>query len=142
MNEQPASEARGGAVLPEPPGAPHILVIEDEPIISAMLACLLEDAGYLVTTADNGAEALTCLKTLTPALIVTDFMMPLMTGLDLAKAVRSDERLRDIPIILISGLQGSVGRQHPDLFQSVLDKPCRPEALIAEIENALANAKV
>jgi len=50
-------------------------------------------------------------------------MMPLMTGLELAQAMRRDAALSSIPIVLVSGGQASIGRGRPELFDAVLDKP-------------------
>jgi CheY-like chemotaxis protein len=73
-----------------------------------------------------------------PALLVTDFMMPLMTGLELAEAIRADQDIAAIPIILVSGAQASIAREHSDLFSEILDKPYRNAALLEIVERLLA----
>jgi len=90
----------------------------------------LEDAGYRVLRASHGRKALGVLETETPDLIITDFMMPLMNGQELAAAVRSDPSRIDLPIILLSGAQGFIARDRPELFDAVFDKPFDVNALL------------
>jgi CheY-like chemotaxis protein len=103
-----------------------------------MLADILEDEGHEVVTASHGQGALEKIRARKPALVITDFMMPVMTGLELAQAIRGDQELADLPIILVSGAQGAIGRQHGDLFVEVLDKPYKNETLLAMVERILA----
>jgi CheY-like chemotaxis protein len=115
----------------------HILVVDDEVLLAVLLAGLLEDEGYHVETASNGQAALSAIQNQRPDLVVTDFMMPTMTGLELAEAVRSDGALADLPIILVSGAQGAIARQRPELFQAVLDKPYRNDAMLREVAKCI-----
>lgn len=116
-----------------------IVIAEDEFLIQDVLAMMLEDAGYEVEAASHGAAAFELVKKHKPALVVTDFMMPLMTGLELARAMRADLELNAIPIILTSGAQGSIGRAQPEMFDAVLDKPYREGELLATIAGILAS---
>jgi CheY-like chemotaxis protein len=115
-----------------------IVVADDEYLLATMLADILEDEGHEVVTASHGVAALERIRARRPALVITDFMMPVMTGLELAQAIRADQDLADLPIILVSGAQGAIGRQHGELFAEVLDKPYRNEALLAAVERVLA----
>lgn len=115
-----------------------IVVAEDEFLLGDMLASILEDEGHEVALAAHGAAALDLMRTKRPALLITDFMMPLMTGLELAAAVRQDEALKAIPIVLVSGAQGSIGRAHPDMFDAVLDKPYNARQLLQAVNLLLA----
>lgn len=114
-----------------------IVIAEDEFLIADVLAMMLEDAGYEVATAPHGLAALQLAKDMRPSLVITDFMMPLMTGLELAQAMRSDAQLQNIPIILMSGAQGNIGRANPGMFNVVLDKPYQGERLINIIAELL-----
>jgi CheY-like chemotaxis protein len=100
-----------------------ILVVDDEHLLSFSLMMLLEDAGYEVDVAENGALALAAMRLRLPDLVITDFVMPVMTGLELAESIRADETLGHLPLILVSGEQAGIGRGRPDLFQAVFDKP-------------------
>jgi two-component system KDP operon response regulator KdpE len=77
----------------------RILVVDDERQITRMLRASLQSSGYEVLTASNGAEAYTRFENDRPDLIITDLVMPEMTGLDLTRAVR---RLSQTPIIVLS----------------------------------------
>ena len=109
---------------------PLIVIAEDEFLIAEVLAVMLEEAGYEVATALHGMQALALVREKRPSLVITDFRMPVMTGLELAQAMRADEELSHIPVILVSGAQASIGRAHPDLFDAVLDKPYDEKKLI------------
>ena len=112
---------------------PLIVIAEDEFLLADMLAMMLEDAGYEVATAAHGKSALALVREKRPQLVITDFMMPLMTGLELAQNMRADQNLADIPSILVTGAQGSIGRANPDMFDAVLDKPYREAVLIRAV---------
>jgi CheY-like chemotaxis protein len=71
------------------PAAPHVLVVEDEPVISSLLAEVLGSAGYRVTTCARVDEAVTAARQFHDlALCISDFLLPDRTGLDLAKELR------------------------------------------------------
>ncbi|MFN7091854.1 MAG: response regulator [Allorhizobium sp.] len=116
---------------------PLIVIAEDEFLIADVLAMMLEDAGYEVASAPHGVAALALIKENRPALVITDFMMPLMTGLELAQSIRADPELTSIPIILTSGAQGSIGRAEPQMFNAVLDKPYNERQLTKLISELL-----
>ncbi|API59974.1 response regulator [Tardibacter chloracetimidivorans] len=116
-----------------------IVVADDEFLLAEMLADLLEDAGHEVLTASQGEAALRLVRERRPELVITDFMMPLMTGLELAEAIRDDPAVSDIPILLVSGAQGMIARERSDLFVDVLDKPYDNRVLIDLVARLLAD---
>ncbi|WP_345815846.1 response regulator [Paraburkholderia sp. PREW-6R] len=79
-----------------------ILVVDDEFDILTVWRLLLERHGYTVLTASNGAAALEEIGRTRPDIIVSDCMMPVMSGLQLCAALNADADLRKIPIILCS----------------------------------------
>lgn len=111
----------------------HILVVDDEFLLAMMLADILEDEGYEVETASNGQAALSAVQARRPDLVITDFMMPVMTGLEFAEAIRADGALSDLPIILVSGAQGAIARERPEMFQAVFDKPYHNHRIIEAV---------
>jgi len=113
-----------------------VVVAEDEFLIADMLVVTLEDAGHKVRSAANGAAALELIRIEPPDLVITDFMMPLMTGLELAEAIRGDAGLRHLPIILVSGAQGAIARERSDLFDHVIDKPYALSQILALADQA------
>lgn len=81
-----------------------ILVAEDSITSRALLKNILESAGYSVTTAVDGLDAYTTLKTGTFQLVVSDVDMPRMNGFDLTAKIRSDKQLADLPVVLVTAL--------------------------------------
>ncbi|WP_219265657.1 response regulator transcription factor [Pseudomonas sp. Xaverov 259] len=113
-----------------------ILVVDDEYLIADILSFALEDEGFMVVTASNGRKGLEVLDRERPALIITDFMMPVMDGLEFATAVRALPN--QLPIILMSGAQAHIGMQRSDLFDAVVAKPFNIDLIIAEVKKLLA----
>ena len=77
----------------------HILVVDDEPQIAGIARDYLERAGYRVTIAGDGADAVAKVKTQRPDLIVLDLALPRMDGLDVTRAIRKDS---NVPIIMLT----------------------------------------
>ena len=71
-------------------------------------------------------------------MIITDFMMPVMDGLEFAAAVRALPSANQLPIILMSGAQTHIGMQRSDLFDAVLPKAFNIDTIIAEVKKLLA----
>ena len=83
-------------------GTSHILVVDDNSDLRAYISSVLQRQGYQVRTAHNGAMALEMIATEQPHLILTDLMMPGMSGLELLHEIRTDERLISTPVILLT----------------------------------------
>lgn len=81
-----------------------ILVVDDEYGIAEVLAAVLEDEGYEVALAINGHMALASIENDVPDLIFTDYMMPLMDGRALVRAIMAKPDLRHIPIVVMSSM--------------------------------------
>ncbi|CAM2157448.1 response regulator [Paraburkholderia tropica] len=114
-----------------------IVVVDDESLITDFLSFFLEDAGYVVHSARNGSEGLELVVRIVPDLVITDYMMPLMTGLELARAIKADHAVMHVPVILSSAAQGASARQHPELFVAVLDKPYPAQELMRIVTETL-----
>src|SRR5574340_434604 len=82
----------------------EILIAEDSRTQAEQLQLLLEEHGYTVTTAPNGMAALTQLRLRQPALVISDIMMPELDGYGLCRALKSDEKLKSIPVMLVTTL--------------------------------------
>lgn len=81
-----------------------ILLVEDELALRETLQEILELNNFEVTIAGSGIEAMEVLKSMTPDLIVSDIMMPGMTGLELIEKVNHETNLKQIPFIFLSAL--------------------------------------
>lgn len=114
-----------------------ILIVDDEYVIADILGYALEDEGFMVVKATNGRKGLEILERDRPSLVITDFMMPVMDGLEFAKAIRNRPAFALTPILLMSGAQGRLGRNHPALFAEVFDKPFEIETVIRKVRKLL-----
>ena len=83
---------------------PKILVVDDEPMNVALLEAVLVSRGYEVIPAANGMEALDLIHKDNFDLVLLDIMMPEMDGFEVCRRIKEDERLRDIPIIMLTAL--------------------------------------
>ena len=88
-----------------------ILVAEDSITSRTLLRGILESAGYRVLTAVDGLDAFTTIKTETPDLVVSDIEMPRLNGLDLTARIRSDQRVADLPVVLVTALGSREDRE-------------------------------
>ncbi len=102
-NAEPANGDHAGG---EPPGPPHgaVLLIEDDGMERQRVGGLLERAGFSVTPASSGDEGLGLLRSRRFDAVVLDLVMPGLTGLDVLRAARVEERLAEVPFIVLSAL--------------------------------------
>jgi DNA-binding response OmpR family regulator len=82
--------------------AKRILVAEDEPVTRRFVVSLLEESGYEVIVAEDGEHAVALALSARPDLIVTDLVMPYRDGYEVLRTIRNDERVSDIPVLLLS----------------------------------------
>jgi two-component system alkaline phosphatase synthesis response regulator PhoP len=110
----------------------HILVVDDEPRIAQIARDYLERAGYAVTTADNGADALTTARTRHPDLIVLDLGLPHVDGLDVTRALRKQS---NVPIIMLTArVEESDKLVGLELgADDYMTKPFSPRELVARV---------
>lgn len=111
----------------------RILVVDDEYLIADILSYALQDAGYEVETAANGAKALVELEKGRFDLVITDYMMPMKNGEELAREIRATDALKHLPILLMSGAQADIGKDQPSLFNEVIAKPFDMDAMVAKV---------
>jgi two-component system, cell cycle sensor histidine kinase and response regulator CckA len=118
-----------------------ILIAEDSPTQAQRLRHLLEEHGYEVTVATTGAEALVSARHKKPALIVSDVVMPEMDGYAFCKAVKSDDQLKDIPVILLTSLASAenVLKGLQCGADNFIRKPYEEKYLLARVHYALTN---
>jgi two-component system, OmpR family, phosphate regulon response regulator PhoB len=81
---------------------PTIMVVEDEPAIQDLIQINLEMGGYRVLIHDSAEDALKHIQLELPDLALLDWMLPGMTGVDMARRLRADPRTRSLPIILLT----------------------------------------
>jgi CheY-like chemotaxis protein len=135
---------RGG-----PPGGPfdppsggqvkHLLLVEDDRDLRELMSILLEDAGYAVTTASNGQEALAALRQAFPDLILLDLKMPVMNGFEFTRVFRA-QHARRAPILVVTAADDPQRRATEAGADGWLGKPFDPEALLAAVKQHLAQS--
>jgi len=117
----------------------RVLVVDDEIHIVHIVAIKLRNNGYDVVTAGNGAEAFKIACEEKPDIIVTDYQMPLMSGLEFVEKLRGSEATKDIPVILLTARSFAIeDKQKEDLrISQCLSKPFSPKELLECIEDIL-----
>lgn len=116
-----------------------VLIVDDEIHIIHVVAIKLRNNGYEVLSADNGAEAYELVCQDRPDIVITDFQMPTMTGLELVEKMRQTETTRDIPVILLTARSFAIPKEQQQKLQisGCLSKPFSPKELLANIEDVL-----
>jgi DNA-binding response OmpR family regulator len=119
---------------------PLILCADDDDDILALVALRLGRAGYAVVTARDGASALDIARERRPAVAILDVMMPRLGGLAAVQAIREDEALRDVTVILLSARVQDADRERglDAGADAYLAKPFRFEELEAIVRQLLA----
>jgi signal transduction histidine kinase/DNA-binding response OmpR family regulator len=118
----------------------EILIAEDSPTQAAHLKYLLESYQYKVKVTQNGLEALVWLSNNKPSLIISDVVMPEMTGFELCEKVKSDVRTENIPLILLTSLSDpeEVLKGLSCGADSFITKPYNEDYLISNVERILS----
>jgi len=118
---------------------PKALVVDDEIHIVQVVAIKLRNNGFDVITCENGAQALQLATNEKPDIIVADFQMPVMTGLELVQNLRSNPDTAGIPVIMLTARGFAIqDRQAEDLkISACLSKPLSPRELLQSIEEVL-----
>lgn len=136
---QPSNSAVDASYTDEPATPVRVLVVDDEVDNLDLLAHLLRSAGYEVSTAPTGREALDLARRLDPDLILLDVRMPGMDGFEVCSALKSEEATRDIPVIFLSAHhsdEASIVRGLELGAQDFVPKPLRKPELLARLDAA------
>jgi DNA-binding response OmpR family regulator len=118
---------------------PLVLCADDDEDILALVSLRLERAGFRVVRASNGEQALELARAERPALAVLDVMMPRMTGVEVLRALRAEERTRGMRIILLSARvqESDVTGGLEAGADAYLAKPFRAPELVAKVQELL-----
>ena len=117
-----------------------VLLVEDDKALRRMLEVTLRRAGYQVITASDGLEAMNVAFSSPVDIVVTDAVMPNLSGQDVCRLVRSNPKLSHIKTILLSGLEREVGNPDRELADAFLSKPVSQQDLKECIERLLLSA--
>lgn len=125
--------------MSEPGAVKRVLVVDDEPDISALVAYHLAKAGYRVSTAATGSDALRAAREERPDVVVLDLMLPGVSGYDVLAELRRREETRDVGVILLTAR-----REEPDRIRGLslgaddyLTKPFSPQELLLRVSGLL-----
>ncbi len=121
------------------PHKPTVVYVEDEPAVQRLVEYWLEDAGYRVLVAADGAAGLELIRSVRPDLVVTDALMPVMTGDELVEVLQDDPELRSIPIIMATAAASPlrVRRMLSLGCSAVVGKPMEEESFLQVVRAAL-----
>ena len=116
-----------------------VLVVDDEIHIVQVVAIKLRNNGFAVVTAENGQDAFNLACNETPDVIVTDFQMPEMTGVELIENLRNRPATADVPVIMLTARGFAIDdEQKQNLKISVcLSKPFSPREVLQCVEDVL-----
>lgn len=119
-----------------------ILVVEDEPAVREMLVFALERAGFVIMAAGDAAQAQTMMAQCTPDLMLIDWMMPGLSGIDFTKRLKNGEASRRIPIIMLTARSDEMDKVRGfDVgADDYVTKPFSPRELVARIKAVLRRA--
>ena len=125
------------ALQSEPNSVPLVLVVDDSITVRRVTQRLLQREGYRVALAADGLQALERLQDERPTLVLSDIEMPRMDGFDLARNIRGDAVLRDLPIIMITS---RIAQKHRDHAMELgvnhyLGKPYSDEELLSLVKH-------
>jgi len=124
------------------PGPLTVLIADDEPHIRHIVSTKLKNAGFVVIIATNGRDALDMAREHHPALIVTDFQMPVLSGYEMSLQLKQDDRTAGIPIILLTARGHKLTQSELDAagIKLLMDKPFSPSDLMSRVKGVLQNA--
>jgi class 3 adenylate cyclase len=127
-----------------PASRERILVVDDSPAQRHYVADCLARQGFEISTAENGKLALDKAQVLRPALIVSDYEMPVMTGFELVHALRRDPETRNIPVIMLTarGSKRDMAQMRAVGASAYLVKPFAQDKCIATVERTLAERRL
>lgn len=118
----------------------RVLVVDDDAWLRPVVAELLADEGYDVLEADSGPEALQTIREECPDVVVLDVGLPWRSGISVLDEVRADERMRRLPIILISGEVDLVQSGQAHRAAAALHKPVDLGVLLSKLAMTVPRA--
>lgn len=122
---------------------PTILIVEDDPAICALVRYNMESQGYRVFETGDGEQAVTLVSENRPDLIILDWMLPNVSGLEICRSLRRNKRSRDIPVIMLTARTEEADRIR-GLDSGADDyvlKPFSPKELVARVKAVLRRSR-
>ena len=124
----------------------HVLVVDDEPDIASYISSILEGYQYSVQTANSAMEAEKVIRDNHPDLILLDLMMPGRTGIQFFVRLKGNERTKDIPLIMVTGIKDKLNIDWQEIVSKLkarvpdgfVEKPIEPVHLMNVVEDVLS----
>ena len=118
--------------------AKKILLVEDEPALLAVAQKRIESAGYDVAAVETAEDGLASLQNNLPAIILLDLLLPKMQGEELCRLLKSDDRYKQLPIILFTASSSDMSKLVSEIgADDYIIKPYEPQELLAKIAKYL-----
>jgi CheY-like chemotaxis protein len=115
-----------------------IVIVDDEFALADVLTATLSDIGFHVVSASNGKRGLEVMAEHPPDLVLLDYMMPLLDGAGVLKAMRADPKFSAVPVIMMSAAPESVVRSRCHGYVAFLRKPFDFEAILNAVQRVTA----
>ncbi len=130
-----------GTAMASDTRATKVVVVEDDPEMINLVKLILKKEGFDVTGAMGGREGLEAIHKTTPSLVLLDLMMPDIDGWEVYQAMKADENLKNIPVIIITAKAQSIDKVlglHIAKVDDYITKPFSPGELITSVRRVLA----
>jgi len=121
--------------------AKQVIYIEDEQEMIDLVSLILSRKGYVVTGANGGRDGLNLVRQKRPDLVLLDLMMPDMDGWEVYQQMKADEKLRQIPVIVITAKAQSIDKVlglHIAKVDDYISKPFSPQDLLESVEKVFS----
>ena len=126
-----------------------VLTVDDDPDIISFVVTVLEENDYIPLEANNGEEALAKIRQEKPDLVICDVLMPRQSGIKMYRELKTDDALKNIPVIILSGITRRTflrsqealtefGGQNVPEPEAYIEKPVAPEELAEMIQKVIA----
>ncbi len=126
-----------------------VLTVDDDPDIISFIVTVLEENDYIPLEANNGEEALAKIRQEKPDLVILDVLMPRQSGIKMYRELKTDDSLKNIPVIILSGITRRTflrsqealtefGDQNVPEPEAYIEKPVAPEELAEIIKKVIA----
>jgi two-component system response regulator VicR len=126
-----------------PQASKTVVCIEDEPGVIELIQLILEQRGLQVVGAETGAEGLSAIRELRPALVLLDLMLPEMDGWEVYKQMKADAALKSIPVVIVTAKTAGIDEalaKHVAKVDAYIKKPFSLEELVQSVDRALSGA--
>ena len=101
---------------------PRVLLIDDDPVVRSGLATLLRHAGHTVAEAASGSAGLASFRENPPDIVLTDFIMPGLTGWEVARTVKALNPR--VPVVYVTGAAHAIAPHQRAVVEAIIEKPC------------------